>query len=174
LVQALLSLHAVPFATGVWLTPVVALQASVVHGLLSLTTGAVPATQVPAALHVSWPLHTVASSHAVPLATGVWVTPVVGLQASVVHGLLSFVTSGVPATQVPVALQVSWPLHTVASSHAVPLANGVWVTTPADVQESVVQGLPSLALASQQTPPLAQNPVAHWLFEVQVTPNETS
>jgi hypothetical protein len=139
--QTVLSSHAVPLATFVWLTPVVALHASVVHGLLSFVTSGVPATHVPVALHVSWPLQTVLSSHAVPLATFVWLTPVVALHASVVHGLLSFVTRAVPATHVPVALHVSWPLQTVLSSHAVPLATFVWLTPVVALHASVVHGL---------------------------------
>jgi hypothetical protein len=90
----------------VWLTPVVALHASSVHASPSSTVSGVPDVHVPE-LQVSWPSHTVELSHAVPLETGVLLTPVTALQASVVHGLPSFTVIGVPATQTPEALQVS-------------------------------------------------------------------
>ena len=66
--QALPSLHDVPFATAVLLQPVVGLQVSVVHGLPSLQLSGDPAVQAPA-WHVSAPLHTVASAHDVPFET---------------------------------------------------------------------------------------------------------
>lgn len=65
--QTLPSVQFVPFETTTWVTPVTGLQESAVHGLLSSTTGALPAVQVPA-WHVSAPLQTVPSAHAVPLA----------------------------------------------------------------------------------------------------------
>jgi hypothetical protein len=140
--HALLSLHDVPAATGVCETPVAGSHASVVHGLPSSTVGGVPATQLPDALHVSAPLHALLSLHDVPAATGVCVTPVAGLHASVVHGLPSSTVGGVPATQVPDALHVSAPLHALPSEHALPFATGVCVHAP-EAQASVVQGFAS-------------------------------
>jgi hypothetical protein len=119
------SAQLVPAATGVWVTPPAGVQASVVHGLLSLRFGGVPATQVAEALHVSTPLQALLSEQLVPAATGVCVTPPAGVQASVVQGLLSLRFGGVPATQVPVALQVSAPLQALLSEQLVPAATGV-------------------------------------------------
>jgi hypothetical protein len=148
--QVSLPLHAfpsvqlVPAALLVWVTaPVVVLQVSVVQGLPSSTTTGVPGWQAPVALQSSAPVHALLSVQLVPLATGLWVMPVPAAQASVVQGLLSFRFGAVPATQVPVELQVSAPLHTLASAQLVPEATGVW-TTPVPVTKlSVVQGLPS-------------------------------
>jgi hypothetical protein len=118
------------------LTPVTGSQESVVQGLLSLTTGGVPAVQVPLALHVSAPLQALLSVHEVPAATGVCVTPVAGEQLSVVQGLLSFTTGGVPAVQVPLALQISAPLQALPSLQVVPFGFGEQVpTNPASEQE---------------------------------------
>jgi hypothetical protein len=98
--QTLPSLQAVPFGTPVYAHPVVGLQASLVHGLLSLQTSGVPAVQTPD-WHVSLPLQRLPSAQAVPLVTGVVVHPVDGLQPSTVHTLPSLQTSGGPAAQTP-------------------------------------------------------------------------
>ena len=119
------SAHAVPAATGVWLTPVVGSQLSAVHALPSSTTSGVPDWQLPAPSHVSSPLHRSPSAHAVPTGTGVWLTPVAGSQLSAVHGFPSSTTGGGPATHVPVALHVSSPLQRSPSGHAVPSGTGV-------------------------------------------------
>ena len=68
--QTLASLHGVPFATEVVVQPKRGSQLSVVQGLLSLQSRAVPAVQVPL-WQVSAPLHTLPSLHEVPLSTGV-------------------------------------------------------------------------------------------------------
>ena len=142
--QALPSEQLVPLVFGAWLTPVVGLHASVVQGLLSSTTGGVPATHAALASHVSVPLHALPSEHEVPTVTGVCVTPLAGAHASVVHGLLSFTVGAVPATQVPVALHVSAPLQALPSEQLVPVLTGVCVTAPVELlQASVVHGLPS-------------------------------
>jgi hypothetical protein len=65
------------------------------------------------------------------------------LQLSVVHTFPSLQTSGVPAVHTP-AWQVSAPLQTVESAHAVPFATGVVVQPVAGVQPSVVHTFPSL------------------------------
>ena len=119
LVQALPSLQLVPFATAVWMTPFVGWQLSVVQGLPSSTVGGVPDWQMPAALQVSAPLHTVLSAQEVPAATGVWVTPLVGWQASVVHGFWSSTVGGVPGTQL-LDTQVSTPLQALPSLQPLP------------------------------------------------------
>ena len=142
--QALPSGHAVPLSTGVLLQPNVALQASVVQTLESLQLRGVPAVQVPL-WQDSAPLHTLASRHGVPFSTGVLAQPLVALQVSVVQTLESLQLRGVPAVQTP-ARQVSAPLHTVLSGHAVPLARFGLEHTPA-VQTSLVHGLPSAQLA---------------------------
>jgi hypothetical protein len=140
--QALLSLHDVPAATGEWVTPVVGSHASVVQGLPSLMAGGVPATHVPDVLQVSAPLHALLSVHDVPAATGVCVTPADGLHASVVQELPSSTVGGVPATHAPDALHVSAPLHAFPSEHAVPFATGVCVHAP-EVHASLVHALAS-------------------------------
>jgi hypothetical protein len=119
--QALPSLHEVPAATGVWLTPVAGAHESVVHGLPSSTTGGVPKIQTALALHVSAPLQALPSLHDVPAATGVWLTPVEGLQASVVHRLPSSTATAEPAVQVP-DWQVSEAVQALPSLHDVPFA----------------------------------------------------
>ena len=63
-------------------------------------------------------------------------TPVAGAQESVVQGLLSLTTGGVPAVQVPLALHVSAPLQALPSLQDVPFGFGEQVPTkPASVQE---------------------------------------
>jgi hypothetical protein len=49
--------------------------------------------------------------------------PDTGLHELSVHTLVSVQSSGVPAPQTPVALQVSAPLQTVASAHDAPDAS---------------------------------------------------
>ena len=80
-------------------------------------------------MHVSAPLQALPSEQLDPALTGVWVTPVAGLHASVVHGLLSFNVGGVPATQVP-ALHVSAPLQALLSVQDVPLGAAGLVHAP--------------------------------------------
>src|SRR5215468_94231 len=120
-------------------------QLSVVHGLLSLQLSAVPAVQVPA-WQVSAPLQASPSEHAVPSVTAGCSQPFTASQVSVVHGLLSLQLSGVPGAQVP-ASQVSAPLQTSPSEHAVPSGTaGCWQPFTAS-QVSVVHGLLSLQLS---------------------------
>jgi hypothetical protein len=194
-VHPLPSEHEVPFATGICTGSPDASHESVVHGFPSSILGPVPATQVPVALQVSVPLHALPSEHDVPVATGVWNTPVAlhpsvvhglpsdvctgapphapdvhwslvvhaspsehevpsaagvcwapfeGLQVSAVQGLPSLTSMGVPAVQVPEALQASAPLQRLVSSQEVPVGNGAWVTPATGSQESLVHGLPSV------------------------------
>jgi hypothetical protein len=168
------SSQAVPFVTAVWITPATGSHESAVHELPSSMAGGVPAMHMPLALHVSWPSQTVASSQAVPAFTGVCVTPVVGAHESAVHGLPSVVVGGVPAMQLPPALHVSCPLHTVASSQAVPVVTGVCFTPAIGSHESAVQGLPSsvaTGLPGVQLPTLHTSPDVHRLLSEQVVPS---
>ena len=139
--QALPSEQLVPAATAVCVTPVDGAHASVVHGFASSTTGGAPEVHDPVALHVSAPLHALPSLHDVPVATGVCMTPVDGAQASVVQGLPSSTTGGVPGVHVADALHVSAPLQALPSPQEVPAATGVCVTPVEGLQASVVQGL---------------------------------
>lgn len=124
MVQALPSLHAVPFATGVKVhCMVVGLQESTVHGLLSL--------------HITpMPLH----------------TPLVHTSL-VVQALPSLQVMGVP-TQLPVPLHASDCVHADESLHAVPAATGVVPHAPvAGVQTGVTQVLPPLVQVAVSEPP---------------------
>jgi hypothetical protein len=98
--QSAATLHELHPPMGVCWQPLTALHVSVVHASLSLQLSAVPAAQFPL-WHVSAPLQTFASAHAVPFVTGVVVQPKAGVQPSVVHTLPSLQTSGVPPVQVP-------------------------------------------------------------------------
>jgi hypothetical protein len=81
--------------------PNIGLQASVVQTFASLQLRAVPAVHVPP-WQLSAPLHTLPSRQGVPFSTGVFVQPLVGLQASVVQTFASLQLRAVPAAQVPV------------------------------------------------------------------------
>jgi hypothetical protein len=119
-----LSSHEVPAATGACDTPAVASQESVVQGLPSSMTGAVPGKQAPVALQTSRPSHSVALSQCVPAGATVWLTPVFGSQASMVQGLPSSSTGAFAATHAPLALQLSWPLQALPSEQLVPTLTG--------------------------------------------------
>jgi len=141
--QTFASLQLAPAARGVWVTPATTSHASTVQALPSSTTGGVPGAQKPAALQVSAPSQTVAFAQLVPAAFATWVTPLIGLHASVVQGLLSSTCGAAPSTHVPVALQAPTPSQTVAFvSQAVPAALAGHAGTPLR-QTSSVQGLPS-------------------------------
>jgi hypothetical protein len=118
----------------------------VVQTLESLQLGAVPAVQVPL-WQVSAPLQVLPSLHAVPLVTLVLAQPVVALQVSVVQTLESLQLRAVPAVQVPL-WQVSAPLHTVLSGHAVPFSTAGFWQPKVGLQESLVQTLESLQLSA--------------------------
>jgi hypothetical protein len=140
--------------------PVVELQVSVVQTLLSLQVTGVPARHVP--LRQASPVVHALPSEQLPVLL-VNTQPVAGLQLSVVQGLLSSQTTGVPGWHVPplhmspvvqafpseqetvllvnthpvAVLQVS-VVHGLLSLHV----NGVPTQAPA-TQASVVQALPS-------------------------------
>ena len=92
--------------------PVVASQESVVHGLLSLQFLTAPGTQ-PLALHTSPTVQGLLSVHGLVLA--VWKQPVLGLQLSSVHALLSLQLTCGPGKQTP-ALHASPTEHTELSA----------------------------------------------------------
>jgi hypothetical protein len=117
--QVLPSVHEVPSVTLACWQPVAGAQVSLVHGFESSQLGAVPAVQAPA-WQVSAPLQVSPSLHEVPSVTLACWQPVAGAQVSVVHGLASLQSSGVPEVHVP-AWQVSPPLQALPSPHAVPL-----------------------------------------------------
>jgi hypothetical protein len=144
--QTFASAHDVPFATGVVVQPVDALQPSVVHGLPSLQTSGVPAVHEPL-WQVSAPLQAFPSEHVVPFATGVVVQPDAALHPSVVHGLPSLHVSGVPAVHVPL-WHVSAPLQAFPSEHDEPLVTGVLTQPVPGSQLSEVHTLPSLQLGA--------------------------
>jgi hypothetical protein len=106
-------------AMGVCVTPAIGSHLSVVHGSPSSTTGAVPAAQAPALLHVSVPLHALPSEQLVP-GDGVWMIPAAGSQASTVQGFPSSATGGTPLVQAPAPLQVSCPLQGLPSEQLAP------------------------------------------------------
>jgi hypothetical protein len=140
--QTLPSTHGEPLASGVVVQPVTESQPLVVHGLLSVQVSGVPDVQVPL-WHTSLPLQTLPSPQAVPFSTGVCEQPVAGSQLSVVQTLLSLQLRAVPAAHVP-DWQVSLPLQTLPSPHAVPFATAVFWQPLTGLQESVVQTLASL------------------------------
>src|SRR5205085_2331325 len=153
---------------------------SVVHGLLSLTVGAVPGLQALAAAvpsHVSSPLHLSPSAHDAPAASATCWTPSVASHESVVHGLLSLTVGAVPALQALAAAVPSHgssPLHLSPSAHDAPAASATCCTPRVASHESVVHGLLSLtvgavpalqalavAVPSHVSSPLHLSPSAH-------------
>jgi hypothetical protein len=136
----------VPFATALATQPVAGLHESVVHGFPSLQTRGAAAVQVPL-WQVSAPLQRLVSAHEVPLGTFALAHPVVLLHVSAVQAFPSLQLSAVPAVQVP-AWQVSAPLHTFPSEHAVPLATAVFWHPETALHVSVVHGFESLQLSA--------------------------
>jgi hypothetical protein len=122
--------------------------------------------QAPDPLQVSRPLQTFPSEQDVPAASGVWLTPVTGLQASAVQGFPSLTRSALPGWQTPEPLQISSPLQTFPSEHDVPAATAVCVTTPVvALQASVVHGLPSSTAFG--VPAQTELIPVHWSLVVQ-------
>jgi hypothetical protein len=118
-VQPFSSSQAVPFASLVKTQPVEALQLFDVHGLLSSHFSWVPPTHAPFE-HLSPIVHTLLSLHATPL-FGVYAQPVVGLQLSVVQGLLSLQLSFVPGPHAPAAVHLSPVVQAFPSLQAAPV-----------------------------------------------------
>src|SRR5262249_33831370 len=129
---------------GMLWQPVTGSQVSAVQALPSLQFGAAPGAQSPA-WHVSAPLQTVASAQAVPSATLTCLQPVTGSQLSVVQGLPSLQLRAVPAAHTP-PWQVSAPLQTFPSLHAVPFSRGGFAQPVTGSQLSAVQGFESSQL----------------------------
>jgi hypothetical protein len=140
--QTVVSAQLVPFATLTCWQPVTGSQLSVVQTFESLQLRAVPAVHTPP-WQVSAPLQMLVSAHEVPFKRGVFWQPKLGSQLSDVHTFESLQLSGVPAVHV-LLWQVSAPLQTLPSLHAVPFATPANAHPVAGLQVSVVQGLLSL------------------------------
>ncbi len=169
--QALLSLQAVPLAAaGLEQAPVEGLQVPAVwHWSEAVqVTGLLP-VQVPLWQESVW-VQALPSLQEVPFAAaGFEQAPVEVLHVPAVwHWSDAVHTIGVPALQTP-ALQVSAPLQALPSLQDVPLATFVWVTTPAVLHASAVQGLASSMVAVteplqaplEQVPAVVPMPFAH-------------
>jgi len=142
----------------VWPQPVAGLQESSVQASPSLQFGGGPPTHVPA-WHLSPVVHALPSSHATALL--VWTQPVGGVQESSVQPLPSLQLGAGPPTHVP-ATHLSAVVHAFPSLHGEVLL--VWPQPVAGLQESLVQGLPSLQLVvgpSPHTPSTQSSPVVH-------------
>jgi hypothetical protein len=143
LAQTSLSVHRLPSSHAAVLlanthAPLVALQLSLVQGLLSLHTLAAP-PHAPL-LQASPVVHGLPSSHAAVLLANTQ-APVATLQLSLVQGLPSLHSLGEPA-HAP-ALQASAVVQALPSSQALVLAAKAQAPV-ATLQLSVVHGLPSL------------------------------
>lgn len=127
------SAQLVPAATGTWATPPAGSQESAVHGFPSSTTGGTPATQVPE-VHVSAPLHTVASAHELPSGfAGFEQTPVEASQVPARwQASEATQTTGLPPEQAP-AWHVSVCVQALPSLQALPFAFGGFEQTPVAV-----------------------------------------
>ena len=143
-----------PIAT--WAHPDPALHESVVHSSPSSQFAAEPLRQPP-------PEQTSPVVHALPSLHGavlfVKLHPVNALQESFVHTFPSLQTRAGPGTQTPPE-QVSFVVQTLPSVHGAELL--VWTHPDPGLQESLVQGFPSLQLATEpptHTPPLHASPV---------------
>src|SRR3989442_5426961 len=110
--------HGVHPFKALWTHPVPDLQESAVQRFPSSQLRAVPAEQTPN-WQVSVPLHTFPSLHEVPLGTGAYTHPLVGLQLSAVQGLPSSHLKGLPLPIPPE--QVSPVVQALPSLQALPL-----------------------------------------------------
>jgi hypothetical protein len=124
--HALAPPHKVPTGCkGLEQTPVAGAQVPTPwHWSCAVHLTAVPAWQVPDALHVSAPLHAFPSLHDAPDAfSGFEQTPVAGAQVPAVwHESNAVHITPIPAWHVPDALHVSAPLHAFPSLHEAPAA----------------------------------------------------
>jgi hypothetical protein len=144
--------HGVPVATLTNEQPVCASHESAVHGLLSLHTMAPCATHAPVMSHMPLDAQALVGTQELPVRAMCW-QPCTASQLSEVQVLLSLQFSAAPGRQLPVALQVSWPLQRSLSSQALPAArlvceHGSWPTGVEDAQLSFVHGLLSLQLGA--------------------------
>ncbi len=171
-VQALPSLQELPFATvGYAQLPVSASHPSVVQGLLSLQTLAVPA-QVPS-LHASPVVHARPSLQPVPSTTLTDLQlPVPTSHASVVHTLLSLQFLALPP-HLP-RLHTSLTVHGLPSSHGAVMLVRMQVPLLAST-ESAVHTLPSsqVLLGPLQMPPVQVSGVVVGLPSLQGLPSAT-
>jgi hypothetical protein len=171
-VQALPSLQDVPSASvGLVQTPVVWLQVPAVwHWSLAVHVFGLPPVQTPD-WQVSVCVQALPSLQDVPLlSAGFEQTPVDGAQVPAAwHWSLAVQTFGFAPVQTP-DWQVSVCVQALPSLHVAPFGFGEQVPTePVKLQAEHW----SVQAVLQQTP-FAQNPVAHWLFDVQPSPNEAS
>jgi hypothetical protein len=134
--------------------PVTGSQASAVHGFPSFVTRGVPATHVPEE-HVSAPLHTVPSGHAVPFGfVGFEQTPVDVLHVPTSwHWSLAVQTTGFEPVQVP-DWQASVCVQAFESLHEAPFAFAGFEQTPVDVLHVPTSWHWSLALQTTGFEPL--------------------
>jgi hypothetical protein len=166
--QTLLSLQEMPFAIGVCEHPVVASHPSVVHGLPSLQSSALPGRQTPA-WHVSTPLQTLESGHGVLFVTGVCTQPVFGSHVSIVQGLLSSQLPGIPGMQMPFR-HCSAPLQRFASGHGEPFGAATLLQPVVELHASTVHGLLSLQAARWTQPSVVPHAsIVHALPSLQTT-----
>lgn len=160
IVQTLLSLHRLD--TGVWIHAPAAVQVSSVQGLSSSHWFG-PGIQTPA-VQTSPTVQGSPSEQAAPV-NDVYTQPVNGLQLSVVQGLLSLHTTGVPPLHWPWAQAVP-VVHTLPSSQA----------PNVDPQAHVLAHCPEAAIwahcwvhdpinGAQQAGLIAQTQLWHWLYE---------
>jgi len=147
-VQALLSLQAE--STGEKTHPVDWLHVSVVQAMLSLQVIVVP-PQTPLK-HLSSAVHALPSLHGRVLGVKMHI-PVVGLQESVVHGLLSLHVLKT-ASHKPDELQTPLTMHLLDAPHEIPGAGTCRHSPSAARHESVVHSLLSLQFFGL--------PVRHW------------
>lgn len=161
-VHALLSLHSAIFAAKT--QPILRSHLSSLHGLLSLHTTNLPATQPPSA-HTSPAVQASPSSQITELA--LFLQPLPASQLSVVHSLLSSQFRTPPGLQLPPP-QASAAVHAFPSLQATVFA--VEVQPIARLQTSSVQGLLSLHTTgwpAMQAPSLHASPLVHWLLSLQ-------
>ena len=162
-VQSLASLHWAELAT-LEQTPLSGSQASLVQGLPSSQPLAAPGLQVPPAQ--TSPLVQALPSVQVAVLELDLQLPLVGSQASSVHGLPSLQSVALPALHAPPP-QTSPAVQALPSSQ--PATLGVWPQSPLLLsQASAVHGLPSLqALVA----PALQVPPLHRSLTVQALPS---
>jgi hypothetical protein len=162
-VQAFPSSHG--FVLFAFTHPVAGLHESVVHGLLSLQSGAGPPVHTPPA-QTSFVVHAFWSLHA--LALLVCTHPLVGSHASSVQGLLSSQTGAGPPTHTPLP-QVSPVVQAFPSLHDFVLL--VWTHPVTGSHESSMQGLP---LAQLTASPAVHDPATHDSLPLQALPSSQS
>lgn len=179
------SAQEVPLGATVNRQPLAGTQVFVVQELPSSHVNGVPDAEHTPVAQVSLPSHRSASGHSVPSGTGINTqVPEFGLQALLVHGLLSSQLTGVPEAEHTPFVQVSVPSHRSASGQAAPLGRLFCTQPQVGSQVVVVQGfaeaaqfravpcaehcpawhvsLPSHTSASAQGVPSSTLPGAHW------------